>query len=299
MAEARCPDCGSAQLRDLGALPDVQHFAGRRQVSAMPGGRLLNCRGCDLRFRFPVLTCEQYATLYDNGDVDVWQVAAQRNDQALVMRELERHVRGASVLDFGCYSGEFLRSLDGQFRKFGVEVNRTAADLAARRASARVETDLDAFEADLTFDFIVAMDVVEHVISPRLLVERLLGRLAPGGRLVLTTGDGGNRLWSVLGAHWWYCYFPEHVAFLSRRWFAFHAGGLGAEVERLDAFSYIARSPITLVRGMLRLAFCALLPNADARSRRRRSERLDRDDGAPGIGLSRDHLLVVLRHAPA
>jgi len=296
-----CPDCGSQQLRHLGLLPDVAFFAGSRLQAPLPGGELILCTRCDLRFRHPHLGSAAYDRLYDNARADTWSAGPLRVDQRLVQALAQGTApavpgRAAPrVLDFGCYAGDLLASLPSNFEKYGVEVNATAGARAASRSGARVERDLDHLPPDLRFDLIVAMDVIEHVPSPRTLAARLIERLAPGGRLVITTGDGTAWLWRLLGARWWYCYFPEHIAFISRRWLRHHAPALGVSVQRADTFNYLdAAERPRLVRGWKELSRYLCRPGAHAQRQRRHFERHGSDLGVPGIGLTRDHLLVVL-----
>ena len=298
-----CPDCGSRQLRHIGALPDVAFFAGRHLDQPLPGGQLVHCTRCDLRFRDPHLGVATYDALYDNALVDTWIAGALRVDQRLVQSLAQACVPapgaapGAAVrvLDFGCYAGDFLASLPAAFDKFGVEVNATAAAQAARRTGARVERDLDHFAPELRFELIVAMDVIEHLPSPRALLKRLVERLAPGGRLVITTGDGANWLWRLLGARWWYCYFPEHIAFVSRRWLRYHAGALGVSVQQAGRFNYLepAERP-RFVRGWKTLLRYLRKPAAYKLQQQRHFAQHGSDLGVPGIGLTRDHLLLVV-----
>jgi SAM-dependent methyltransferase len=298
-----CPDCGCDDLRRLGALPDVAFFAGSRLEQPLPGGQLMHCTRCDLRFRHPHLGSATYDKLYDNARADTWVAGSLRVDQRLVQALAQGAVREPAeragdaprVLDFGCYAGDLLASLPAGFHKFGVEVNATAGARAASRAGARVERDLDHFASDLRFELIVAMDVIEHVPSPRALMKRLVERLAPGGRLVITTGDGASWLWRLLGARWWYCYFPEHIAFISRRWLRYHAVALGVSVQQARTFNYLDRAERPrFVRGWKALSRYVRKPADYALQQQRHSAQHGTDLGVPGIGLTRDHLLLVV-----
>jgi SAM-dependent methyltransferase len=298
-----CPDCGSAQLRHLGVLPDVAFFAGSRLAQPLPGGELIHCTRCDLRFRHPHLGTTRYDALYDNARADTWAAGPLRVDQRLVRSLAQatsptparRPGAAVRVLDFGCYAGDLLASLPAEFEKFGVEVNATAGARAASRSGARVERDLDHFPPELRFDLIVAMDVVEHVPSPRALFKRLLERLVPGGRLVITTGDSANWLWRLLGARWWYCYFPEHIAFISRRWLRYHASALGVSAQQARTFNYLdpAERP-RFVKGWKALLRYVFAPAKYALRQQRHFAQHGSDLGVPGIGLTRDHLLLVV-----
>jgi SAM-dependent methyltransferase len=297
-ATIECPDCGGTRLRRLGPLPDVAVFAGRTLPAPLPGGALLHCADCDLRFRHPRLSAAGYDALYDNSQVDAWEAGVLRRDQQLVMAGLAQalagRATGARVLDFGCYTGALLSALPAGLSRHGVEVNAAAAAIASRQAGADVRPHLDAFDGEAPFDAIVAIDVIEHMPSPRAWLAQLLGRLAPGGVLIVTTGDGGNALWRLMGARWWYCFYPEHISFISSRWLDFHAGRLGARVQRCETFSYLDETPRQRLGRWPAMMSYAVFPARARRRRARRVARGDADSGVPGIGLTRDHLLVML-----
>ena len=288
-----CPDCRGGYLRSLGRLPDVAFFAGRALAQPLPGGELLRCPRCDLRLRWPRLP--DYDALYDNTAVDAWAARALRRDQRLVQALVEAETGAASVLDFGCYTGGLLAQLPTHLAKYGVEVAQAAAAMAEATAGARVVSTLDAFPHDLRFDIVLAMDVIEHVPSPRALLEALLSRLEPGGSLVVTTGDGGNALWRAVGSRWWYCYYPEHIAFISARWLRFHARALGARVQGRHAFNYL-EAEVAAARMKRWWGWLKYLsrPRHHARKRAEHLARHGSDLGVPGLGLSRDHLLLRL-----
>lgn len=128
------PDCGATGLHSLGPLPDVAFFAARRLDAPLPAGELLHCPHCDLRLRWPRLP--DYQALYDNATVEAWTVGALRKDQRLVRALVEALPARAKVLDFGCYSGDFLAGLPVHLAKYGVEVNAAAAAVARQRSGA-------------------------------------------------------------------------------------------------------------------------------------------------------------------
>lgn len=295
-----CPDCGSTNWRSLGRLPDVAFFAGRSLSAPLPGGELLHCHQCDLRFRHPRLEPAGYVDLYNNERIDTWASTPLRADQRLVLSAIESRLGGSraaepTLLDFGCYTGDFLAALPRRLNKWGVEVNAAAARAASERTGATVVGHLDHLPAALRFDFIVTMDVIEHVPSPRLLLAQLLARLTPTGVLVITTGDGNSWLWRMLGARFWYCYYPEHIAFVSQRWMEHHAPSLGADLRGAQTFNYYEGAPLgqTMKRWKQMLRWL-LFPSLHVRRQRRRFERHGSDLGLPGIGLTRDHLMLVL-----
>jgi 2-polyprenyl-3-methyl-5-hydroxy-6-metoxy-1,4-benzoquinol methylase len=121
------------------------------------------------------------------------------------VRVIARHARidGARYLDAGCAYGGFLVAFRraGAREVVGVDVNPDLLDyaravLADHGIAAQVELrDLldPATPAALgRFDLITANDVIEHVVDPRIGLERLVALLAPGGRLYL---EIPNRFW--------------------------------------------------------------------------------------------------------
>ncbi len=240
--------------------------------------------------RWPLLP--NYGALYDNAAIDAWSLTPLRKDQRLVQVLVEARLEARTVLDFGCYSGEFLARMPARLQRFGVEVSSAAAALAASQAAATVSATLQDPAFPPRFDIIVAMDVIEHVPSPRALLDQLLGRLAPGGLLIITTGDGGNVLWRLAGPRWWYCYFPEHIAFISLRWLAFHAAAAGGRLQAVQTFKYLDE-PATAKRWWVWAKYL-LRPARHADKRARHLVKHGHDLGVPGSGLLPDHLLVQI-----
>lgn len=124
-------------------------------------------------------------------------------------------------------------------RSYGLDFGCGAAPLLAqemRKAGHQMETfDLfyqpDRSVLNHSFDFIVATEVVEHLAAPGDELERLWGRLRPGGILALMTK-------LVLSperfANWHYIRDPTHICFFSTRTFEWLAQRLGASLEFVD-----------------------------------------------------------------
>jgi 2-polyprenyl-3-methyl-5-hydroxy-6-metoxy-1,4-benzoquinol methylase len=99
---------------------------------------------------------------------------------------------GVKLLEIGCAPGSFLRVAGERgFKVIGVEPNPAYADVIEIYSGSRII--VGEFPAiikfpgfsNLTFDSIVALDVLEHVKDPEAFVASALKLLNPGGRLVL------------------------------------------------------------------------------------------------------------------
>jgi 2-polyprenyl-3-methyl-5-hydroxy-6-metoxy-1,4-benzoquinol methylase len=291
-----CPDCGAAPAGFLGKLPDVEVFAGRRIDSPLPAAGLYACERCRLKFRSPTLLNEEYIALYDNGANDVWVLDSLRRDQEIVRDYIARNFAAGNILDFGCYTGGFLASIEGNFGKFGVEINEAAGNVARKISGVQVWSAIEEVPDDLKFDIIVSMDVIEHVASPGAFVSKLLSRLTSSGVIILTTGDAASVLWTLSNARWWYCYFPEHVAFISRHWLNYNQGVIGFSVVDFKTFNYTNAKLSKRIRSATSFFLYLTLPDFYRRLQRFRAKRshCDIPQGVPGAGLTRDHLFAVL-----
>ncbi len=104
----------------------------------------------------------------------------------------------AHVLDLGCGSGRPLAEaiLARGHRVTGVDQAKALLALARRRYSnARwITCAIESFVAAGRFDAIVCWDVLFHIprASHASLLDRMIGMLAPGGRLMLTVGGSAN-----------------------------------------------------------------------------------------------------------
>jgi SAM-dependent methyltransferase len=173
-------------------------------------------------FKHPVLSSAEYMGLYRGGVATQWSGLADREDWRII-RDMVSALAGApSVLDIGCGTGDFLANLPPRCVKYGIEPSPAAAH-ARERGIAILGADLDDVPASLEFDCITIIDVIEHVVDPSELLSVAYARLAPGGRIIVSTGDPEARAWrSLFGPRFWYASFPEHISFPSsefvRKW---------------------------------------------------------------------------------
>jgi SAM-dependent methyltransferase len=122
------------------------------------------------------------------------------------------------VLDIGCGSGTFLAMLPPEVERFGIEPSRAAADLARAKGIRIVQyDDLAKPELKNTFDFVTAIDVVEHASNLQEFRRHLVTALRPGGTAIILTGDAESRPARLLGRYWYYFHFAEHITVFSPR----------------------------------------------------------------------------------
>ena len=110
--------------------------------------------------------------------------------------------KGLDLLDLGCGFGTTSGRIQALGNRVtGVEADPGAAGVAQARLGRVIQADLmdlEAVEAALgeaRFDVILFADVLEHLPAPSLALTAYLGRLRPGGRVLISLPNVG--LWSV------------------------------------------------------------------------------------------------------
>lgn len=183
-----------------------------------------HCQNCDLHFLDPshYLTPERERARYElhqNSREDLGYVKFLKGFADWMQPSLQSNERG---LDFGSGPGPVLTEI-----------------LIERGYRMR---NYDPFFAkneevfSLSFDFIVMSEVIEHLRSPRIELERLRKTLEPGGRLfVMTSLFDECRSFS----DWSYRRDPTHIAFYSTKTMAWIAQTLGFNFVRIGSPKWI------------------------------------------------------------
>lgn len=118
------------------------------------------------------------------------------------------------LLDIGCAAGFFLNvARERGWLPFGLELSDTAADFARTRFELDVVTG--SFEHSYLpkqcYDVITAWDVIEHVLKPRIFIEKAYSLLKNNGLLVLGTPNVGSLAYKFRKNHWYHFKPPEHI----------------------------------------------------------------------------------------
>lgn len=186
-----CPLCSSSRLvvartQAVDRLRRAYEASFKISVAPyfpQPQLQLYQCLACDLRHYGPAL--EGDAPFYDALQAAVPYYEADKPEFDFALRELAR-IQPRRVLEFGCGEGLFLRKIRGAFDVRGSEISARALE---KLAQAGIERDAPAD----AYDMVVAFQVIEHVADVRRLLEDLLNKLEPGGRLLVTVPNADAR----------------------------------------------------------------------------------------------------------
>lgn len=180
--EVACPLCG--RPRDEIAIRE-NGWLGRR------------CTDCAVIFVSPRPTAAAVRRLYESDSARVDAACleaapvASRLHARHVLRLLRRQAASGSLLEVGCGMGGFLvEAANAGYDVAGIDLNpKQVAGVTARGIPCECAALADEPFAGRMFDVIYSCDVLSHFSDPREDVARMASRLAPGGILVMETGN--------------------------------------------------------------------------------------------------------------
>lgn len=187
----RCPACNNAFVRrdlvppDLEALYSAEYFQGGESTG------------------YPSYLADAPLLTRNFADRMSWII--------------ERQPPGNRLLEIGCAYGFFLRAATrAGFDATGVELAGDCVSRARQLSGARVlHGDVLTTDVGGPFDVVALFDVIEHLRDPVACLRRGADLLAPGGLLVVETGDVDAPWARVLGDRWYFLDPPQHLVYFS------------------------------------------------------------------------------------
>jgi 2-polyprenyl-3-methyl-5-hydroxy-6-metoxy-1,4-benzoquinol methylase len=163
---------------------------------------------------------------YDQAGTDYYLSPAKlESDYAAVRFERElrlfrKHCPSGAVLDVGCSSGAFLFQLNqrfpGCYQVLGTDVSGPPLDYAEGRGVAVVRGNfLEQELGQKPFDAVTFWAVLEHLVEPRLFLEKAWSVLKPQGLGFVLVPNMKSLATRTLGARYRYLY-PQHLNYFTK-----------------------------------------------------------------------------------
>ena len=173
-----------------------------------------------------------------------WWFTARHRILDGIIERIVKPPEGARILELGAGTGHNLEMLSRFGDVEASELDPGARQLASKRLGRPVVEaalpDLSMFPAD-SYDLIALLDVLEHVPDDKASLAAILGRLKPGGALLLTVPIN-PWMWSAhdVAHHHHRRYRKAEIRELAR--------AAGYEIELLSPFNSLLFPPIAAVR---------------------------------------------------
>jgi 2-polyprenyl-3-methyl-5-hydroxy-6-metoxy-1,4-benzoquinol methylase len=185
-----CPICGSLKRgQPFLEFADYQFFSDDLINPKRTDVRNVVCGQCLAAYLDPVYTEAGFSILFAQAGRSYG--AADQTNIGGQARWIDGHGllgSGVTVLDIGCYEGEFLASLPDAIKLMGVDIDRVAVARARGRLGDRaqlVTSDLEHFVPTAPPDVITMFHVLEHLARPVDVLTRLRAAAHEGTRLVV------------------------------------------------------------------------------------------------------------------
>jgi len=197
----KCPICQSGNRRLLGKPGRISElFKKYSQISEVNIVRCADCTGKyihPMMYFSPEFTKELYNLDYfnANGAVQDFKNIGEKVSIMAAVKRMYGDLRGATMLDVGCGTGEFLKAgADIGLDVTGIDVDSTTTDYITKKYGYRTVTGLlgpETFPAG-SFDVVVFSHVIEHLQEPIELLATIRGILKPRGLLVMCTPNNDS-----------------------------------------------------------------------------------------------------------
>lgn len=166
-----CPICSSKNSKIILELQDFQFYSDSKEEPKQFSVRENVCLDCFALYLNPVYSDYGFSVLFREAGQSYGVLETHISNQIEWLNDRKLLEKESSVLDVGCYEGEFLSKLPENIKKYGVDIDGPAIDRARDKFSDNgSEFYCGAFE---TFDFngdspdtIIMFHVLEHVANP-------------------------------------------------------------------------------------------------------------------------------------
>lgn len=301
-----CPLCRGTETDVLGAIRlDSYISCGKRiepivQHEGCDSTLIKRCRSCDLIFKSLVPKPADLASLYAAHGQDVWASSYDYGKEIALIHEVfgERKI---DVLDIGPGQGGFLRAAKHISSSVSaldfVEFGQCADAISGEFLQGLIDGDPTNWPSQ-RFDLVTLFDVLEHLYDPKKAFQNIYTLVAPGGYVLIETGDPESSLPRNHSlSEWWYLSYMEHHCAWSKKAIRNAAAESNLEVQQVrqcaqknrpSLFSY---GPADVLKAAIRWA----LYKANEAAYRRLFTSLGYDAEQPRPRMENDHYQMLLR----
>lgn len=162
---------------------------------------------------------------------------------------------GSTVLDIGCASGYFAKALQKKHcHVTGVDIDRKAVANAKKYCDSVVAADMDTEERKRIpkkkYDYILLLDIIEHLKQTDTLLIELKKRLSKNGKIIISTPNIAHlsvRL-RLLAGHFDYTEYglldSSHIHFFTKKTLAHTLHSHGLTIHTMTASADFGQIPV-------------------------------------------------------
>lgn len=212
-----CNVCDSKEFYDLyedtlkGQAPTVDYNFNQDTRKTF---KIVACKNCGLVFTNPMPKMGVFYT--ETEDEEYLKSESQRRYTARnSVKMITKYKKSGRLLDIGCSTGFFLDAAKDYFEVEGIELSKWAAEIASKKFKV-FQKPLNKLNIKYKYDVITLWGVIEHFEDPKFELKEIYKHLAPGGILVIYTGNIDAWLPKLLRKKWWW-FQGMHLYYFSKK----------------------------------------------------------------------------------
>lgn len=135
----------------------------------------VQCKNCLAIYKNPCYSKKGFSILFEEAGMSYGSSEGRPNEQVLWLQKRNILKKGIKVLDIGCGSGNFLRTLSEDIIKIGVDIDKTSIDIAQQKNQdiKFICSDFVDLNYSEDIDLITMYHVLEHLPNPKEVLNRL------------------------------------------------------------------------------------------------------------------------------
>jgi SAM-dependent methyltransferase len=144
--------------------------------------------------------------------------------------------RSIAILDYGCGPGAFLAFLRDEFgfpNVEGLELSRDGVEFARRHYGLTIASSTAELRRQ-SYDFVILIEVIEHLPNPRAIFSQVADLVRPGGHVLITTPAVDNLRGRFLPALCMHYTAPSHTSLFTKQALTCLLSRCHFEIERFE-----------------------------------------------------------------
>lgn len=180
--------------------------------------QLWRCQDCEVVFAYPMPDEEYLVQLYKEMKDEEYgyEEEGRKKNFSKILDRIEQLIKGKGrLLDIGAASGMLLEiASDRGWDVEGIEISLDLYQKGIRKNLRIYNRSIENYETECKYDVITAIDVIEHLNKPQILMEKSWNLLRGGGIICLVTPNISSLAEKLFGKYWWH-YRPPHLYYFN------------------------------------------------------------------------------------
>ncbi len=261
--------------------------------------QLVKCLACGLIYHQLIPRKETMKKLYQNSSVlEKWDwdpLTRGFQSKFGFMLNINGKVQ---TLDIGCHTGGFLSLLPKKWEKHGIDFNAVSLNEAQKRIPEGIFQLGNVEDVDLSpnyFNIITMWDIAEHLYNVQSTFRKVCTSMAPGGYLILETGNWESLSARIFGRSWYYTNLLEHFVFFEPSTIQLILEENGLVVQQIRPTIHHRNKDKTWHRRLKSLLYIIASARGTVISPWLKTAEFFKKSGSPPNPVMYDHMFVVAK----